>query len=175
MAAMLSPSPGLMSRRTALLAAGSTALLAACGFELRRAPDLGFRTIQLKGFAERSPLADELRMNINASRTTLVVDAAGQAQVILEALTDTREKSVVASTAAGQVREVQLRARFSFRLNTPAGKELLTPREILLSRDMSYSETIALAKEQEEAALYRAMQTDIVSQVMRRLAVVTAI
>ena len=38
------------------------------------------------------------------------------------------------------------------------------------SRDLSYTESAALAKEQEEAILYRAMQSDIVSQVMRRLA-----
>jgi LPS-assembly lipoprotein len=44
---------------------------------------------------------------------------------------------------------------------------------ILLSRDMSYSETAALAKEQEENLLYRAMQSDIVAQVMRRLASVS--
>ena len=166
---------GPASRRNVLSAAGAALWLSACGFELRRAPDLGFRTVQLKGFAARSPLANELRMNINASRTTLVVDTAGEAQVVLEALRDTREKSVVASTAAGQVREVQLRSRFNFRLRSAAGKELIAPREILLSRDMSYSETIALAKEQEEGALYRAMQSDIVSQVMRRLAAVTAL
>ena len=35
---------------------------------------------------------------------------------------------------------------------------------------MSYTENAALAKEQEEAFLYRAMQSDIVAQVMRRLA-----
>ena len=128
----------------------------------------------LQGFAERSPLAEELRMNINASTTTKVVESVAQAEVVLEALTDARERSVVASTGAGQVRELQFRSRFIFRLRTPAGKVLIPPREILLSRDMSYSETIALAKEQEEAALFRAMQSDIVAQVMRRLAAVAA-
>ena len=109
-------------------------------------------------------------MNINASTTTVVVDAAGQAQVVLEALTDAREKSIVASTAAGQVTEFQLRLRFRFRLRTVAGKELIPPAEIVQSRDMSYTETLALGKEIEEATLYRSMQSDIVSQVMRRLA-----
>jgi LPS-assembly lipoprotein len=166
--------PGAESARRAWLAGlGGALALAGCGFELRRAPALSFRTVQLRGFAERSPLAEELRVNINASQTTLVVDSAAQAQVILEAQTDRRERSVVASTAVGQVREIQLRSRFSFRLRTPGGRELIAPREILLTRDMSYSETIALAKEQEEAALYRAMQSDIVAQVMRRLAAVT--
>ena len=162
-----------MHRRSLLISAA--AALAGCGFELRRAPELRFRTIQLAGFKAHSPLADELRTNIDASTTTKVVDTTAQAQVVLEALADARERSVVASTAAGQVRELQLRARLNFRLRTPAGKELIPATEILLSRDMSYSETVALAKEQEEAQLFRAMQSDIVAQVMRRLAAVQSL
>jgi LPS-assembly lipoprotein len=81
---------------------------------------------------------------------------------------------VVASTAFGEVRELQLRSRFSFRLRTPQGRELIPPTEILLSRDMSYRESAALAKELEEESLYRSMQNDIVAQVMRRLASVPA-
>lgn len=166
-----------MTARRRLLAFGLAPLaaLAGCGFELRRAPELRFRTIALTGFAPRSPLAAELRTNIDASKTTQVVEATSQAQVVLEALVDTREKSVVASTAAGQVRELQLRTRLEFRLRTPAGRELIPKTEILLSRDMNYTETTALAKEQEEIFLYRAMQSDIVGQVMRRLAAVPAV
>ncbi|HKX41041.1 MAG TPA: LPS assembly lipoprotein LptE [Burkholderiaceae bacterium] len=129
-----------------------------------------FRTIQLAGFKARSPLADELRMNIDASTTTKVVETAAQAQVVLEAIDDVREKTVVASTAVGQVTEFQLRARFKFRVRGAGGKELIPAAELLLTRDMSYTESAALGKEQEEAFLYRAMQSDIVAQVLRRLA-----
>lgn len=159
-------------RRTALaLLAGA---LGGCGFELRRAPELRFRTVQLAGFGPRSPLAAELRTSIDASTTTHVVDSAAQAQVVLEALSDAREKSVVASTGVGQVTEFQLRARFKFRLSSIGGKELIAPTEIMQSRDLSYTESAALAKELEEASLYRAMQSDIVAQVLRRLAAVQA-
>jgi LPS-assembly lipoprotein len=160
----------MLARRLLLMAAA--AMVGGCGFELRRAPELKFQTVQLKGFAPHSPLAAELKRSIAQSRTTQVVEAAAQAQVVLEALNDGREKSVVASTATGEVRELQLRARFNFRLRSVTGKELIPATEILLSRDMSYNEKDALAKEQEEALLYRAMQTDIVSQLMRRLAAV---
>ena len=160
-----------MARRGFLLA---TAALAGCGFELRRAPELRFRTIQLVGFRPRSPLHDELRLNINASTTTLVVEGAAQAQVVLESIDDVREKVVVASSAVGQVTEFQLRERFNFRLRSVSGRELIPKTEILQNRDMSYTESAALGKEQEEAFLYRAMQSDIVSQVMRRLASVQA-
>jgi LPS-assembly lipoprotein len=162
-----------MIRRQALGLIGAVAL-SGCGFELRRAPELRFRTLALSGFGPKSPLAAELRTSIDASQTTVVVDAPPKAQVVLEALADTREKSVVASTAFGEVRELQLRSRFNFRLRTPQGRELIPATEILLSRDMSYRETAALAKEQEEAALYRSMQSDIVAQVLRRLAFVPA-
>jgi LPS-assembly lipoprotein len=94
---------------------------------------------------------------------------------VLEALADTRERSVVASTAAGQVREVQLRVKLRFRVATPAGKLLLAADELLLTRDMSYSETAALAKAQEELLLYRAMEDDIVAQVLRCLAAIKVV
>ncbi|MDB5818565.1 MAG: putative lipoprotein precursor [Rhizobacter sp.] len=161
-----------LARRTLLLAGASALLLSACGFELRRAPSLQFSTIQLRGFGRRSEMEDELRRNINASTATRVVESAADAQVVLETQVDAREKVVVASTAAGQVREVTLRNRFTFRVRTPSGTELIPSTEILLTRDMSYNETYALAKEQEETVLYRSMQSDIVSQVMRRLAAV---
>jgi LPS-assembly lipoprotein len=161
-----------MPLRRRLVAAGAAAALAGCGFQLRRAPQLRFRTIALSGFDRFSPLAEELRVNIDATPTTQVVETPAQAQVVLEALADARERSVVASTAAGQVRELQLRTRLQFRVRNAAGRELIPATEILLSRDMNYSESLALAKEQEEQLLYRAMQTDIVAQVMRRLAAV---
>ncbi len=165
----MSSSEALQLTRRALLGLPAAAALAGCGFELRKAPVLAFRSIALKGFAPRSPLADELRRTL--SRVSTVADTPADAQVVLESLEDRRERSVVASTAAGQVRELQLRVRFKFRLTSPAGRELLPADELLLTRDMSYNETNALAKEQEEAELYRAMQSDIVAQVMRRLSV----
>ncbi len=154
-------------RRTLLLTTLGTLLLASCGFELRGTPELPFSRIALEGFAVRSPLAEELRRAL--AQGAEVVPATDRAQVVLRALTDTRERGVVASTADGQVRELQLRVRLTFLLSTPAGAELIPQTELLLTRDMSYSESLALAKEYEEVQLYRAMQSDIVSQVMRRL------
>ena len=80
---------------------------------------------------------------------------------------------VVAQTAANQIREFELRLRFRFRLRTLAGKELIPDTEILQQRDISFNESAVLAKEAEEALLYRDMQSDVVQQIMRRLAAVT--
>lgn len=153
--------------RRRLLAAGALTLVAGCGFELRKPPQMHFRTVMLQGFDSRSPMAEELRRSL--ATVAQVVTNPAEAQVVLESMADRREKSVVASTTAGQVRELQLRVRLQFRVVTPSGRELLQPDELLQWRDMSYNETNALAKEQEENQLYRAMQADIAAQVMRRL------
>jgi hypothetical protein len=80
-------------------------------------------------------------------------------QVVIDLLSDQREKVVVALNASGQVREFQLRVRVRFKVRTLQGKELIAPTEILQQRDINYSETLALAKETEEALLYKSMQT----------------
>jgi len=150
------------------LTAAAGSLLSGCGFQLRQPPRLGFERIALAGFAPRSPMAEELRRQLGA--VVRVVDAPGQAQVVLQALDDARERSVVASTAAAQVRELQLRVKLNFRASTPGGRELIPRTDLLLSRDLSYRETAALAKEAEEADLFREMQADVAEQVLRRLA-----
>ncbi|HZV67738.1 MAG TPA: LPS assembly lipoprotein LptE, partial [Telluria sp.] len=52
------------------------------------------------------------------------------------------------------------------------GGELLGRTEISLKRSLSFNETEVLAKESEETLLYRDMQTDLVQQILRRLAAI---
>lgn len=158
------------SRRRWLLTALPLALTG-CGFELRREPELQFQTIALAGFPPDSQLAAGLRRQLQRTPVKLVEDA-NRAQVVIEALREIRDRSVVASTSAGQVREWQLRLQFDYQLRTPSGELLSGRNELRLSRDMNFTETQALAKEQEAAHLYGAMQSDAVAQVMRRLAAV---
>jgi LPS-assembly lipoprotein len=166
-----------MQRRALLsLMASSAALsLSACGFALRKAPNFAFTTLY-SGLGESSPLGVELRRSLASTGKVKVITDGRQineAQVILDVLSDQREKVVLSLNAAGQVREFQLRMRFRFRLRTPAGKELIPEAEILQQRDISFNESAVLAKEAEENLLYRDMQSDIVQQIMRRLAAVT--
>ena len=156
-------------RRRLLLAGAATALLAGCGFSLRRAPELAFERLALEGFAPRSPMAEALRRALPPG--VRVVDAA-TAQVVVQARADGREKVVVASTSDGQVREVRLRVRLVFGARAPSGRELLAPAEIALSRDISTRESDALAKESEEAELFRVLESDIAAQALRRLATI---
>jgi LPS-assembly lipoprotein len=162
----------IRSRRAMLaaLAGLAGAGLGGCGFALRQPPRLPFAGIALTGFAPRSPLAEELREQL--ALQVRVLDAPDKADVVLQALEDSRERSVVASTASAEVREFQLRLRFVFRAHTPGGRELIPRAELRLWRDLNFSENAALAKEFEQEALFRDMQSDVVLQVLRRLAAV---
>lgn len=158
-------------------AGGTGLLLAGCGFELRKAPNFPFKTL-FSPFPEGSLIGTQLRRSLESNGTVKVITDArliDQADVVLDVLLEQREKVVVSRNSVGQVREFQLRLRFRFKLRTPQGKELIPDSLILLERDISFNESAALSKETEEALLYREMQTDVVQQVMRRLASVTSL
>lgn len=162
----------MMQHRRTLLSLAPVALLSACGFRLRGVPEFAFESLYIAAPAG-SPLARELQRTLAGSTSKLRVlrDPATlpTAQTIMDLTQEQQERVVVGLNASGQVRELQLRLRVKFRLRTPTGVELIPETEILQERDISYNETIALAKEAEEALLYRTMRTDIVQQLLRRL------
>ena len=161
-----------MQRRRLLSFAAVTAALTGCGFKLRQTGDYPFKTLYA-GFPVTTPLGAELSRQLQGTgRIELLTEARQmpQADVVLDILQELRQKIVVGTNAAGQVREFQLRLTFRFRLRTPAGQVLIPDSEMVQQRDISFNESAVLAKESEEASLYRSMQTDIVQQLLRRLA-----
>lgn len=158
----------------AAAAGGLTLALAGCGFRLRGALQLPFASLR-SNLSEHSEIGRELRAQLQASGVQLVEPAlAGQlqapAEVELTVLNEQRERAVVGITSIGQVRELQLRVRFKFRVRSGKGRDLIDDLELLQERDLSYDEALVLGKQAEEELLYREMQSDIVRQLMRRLA-----
>ena len=168
-------------------------LLAACGFKLRGSAELPgyklpFSTIALT-LAPTSEFYAFLKRNIEASSPgTRVVDAK-EAEAILTVLADTNVKNILSLNAAGRAREYQLVRSFTFKVHanvasaTPAAQvkytdarpdvvatEYIAPSTITLRRDITFSDDLVLSKESEEALLQRDMQSDLVQQLMRRLA-----
>jgi LPS-assembly lipoprotein len=163
-----------MERR--LFLTGVAVALGGCGFQLRQAPEFAFDSIAIPGTT--SSVANELRRTLASVGTVRVAPPQGpyeNVQVILDMISDVREKVVVGLNASGQVREFQLRSKVNFRLRTPQGRLLIPQTEIVQQRDISFNESAVLAKEAEEGLLYRDMQTDLVQQLMRRLAAVKSV
>jgi len=149
----------------AILAAAS---LAACGFQLRGQSQLPFETLYVPGV---SALVVELKRNLRATSGARLVDASGEARAVLGITRETREKVILSYNPQGRVQEYLLRYRVGFRVTDSDGAKVYLPTsEIALTREMSYSDAEVLAKESEEALLYRDMQADMVQQILRRLA-----
>jgi LPS-assembly lipoprotein len=143
-------------------------VLAGCGFHLRGARSLPYETIYVAA-PDHSELGAALKRSIRAGGSTRVVDTPQEAQAQLSIVSESREKSILSLNAAGRVREFQLRYRFAFKVHDGKGRDFLPQNEILLTRDYTFNDSVVLAKEQEEALLYRDMQNDLVQQIMRRI------
>ena len=173
---MTSSSVSLLGRR-AVLALGLTVLLSACGFHLRGSNGsfmLPFATMYI-GLPETSPLAIDLKRYIRAIGSTEVVDTKDGADAILDVLSDperNRTKTILSLNSNGRVSEYQLGYSINFRVLDKAGNQLLAPTTISLNRPITFNESQVLAKETEEAQLYRDMRNDLVQQIMRRLAAI---
>lgn len=171
-----SSSVSLLGRR-AMLALGLTVLLSACGFHLRGSNGsfmLPFATMYI-GLPDTSPLAIGLKRYIRAIGSTEVVDTKDGADAVLEVLSDperNRSKTILSLNKNGRVQEYQLGYSINFRVVDKAGNQLLAPTTISLVRPITFDESQVLAKETEEAALYRDMRNDLVQQIMRRLAAI---
>lgn len=157
-----------MRRRLVLTTLAAAAAAAGCGFRLAAPASYPFRSIALVGFAPDSPLAAALRRAL-AGRVE-IKPVPADAEVVLQALVDRRERGAAATTAAGQVRELQLRLLATVRADTPTGRALMPPVALRLVRELSTTEAATLAKTAEEAEIFREMQDDVVAQLLRRLA-----
>ena len=142
--------------------------LAGCGFRLRGTAEVPFETLYLP--SSDSGLALDLKRNVQAGTRARVVDDPKQAEAILAFTEENREKNILSLTGAGRVSEFQLRYRVGFRVHDGKGGDYVPLTSIALTRDITFSDTDVLAKEAEEQLLFRDMQSDMVQQIMRRLA-----
>ena len=154
----------------AALAAVLAFALAGCGFQLRGTAALPFDTIYLPP-SNQPGIALDLKRSIQSGTRTTVVDDPAKADAVLEFSEEAREKHILSLSAAGRVREFQLRYRVAFRVHDGKGGEFLPTSSLQLQRDVTFNDSAILAKETEELQMYRDMQFEMVQQIMRRLEV----
>ena len=143
-------------------------LVAGCGFHLRGSVSVPFDTLYIPN--AKGGIALELKRNIEAGTSVKVVDDPKTADAVLELTGENREKIILSLTGTGRVREFRLRYTVNYRVHDAKGVNYVPATLVQLSRDVTYNDADILAKESEEQLLFRDMQSDMVQQVMRRLA-----
>jgi len=141
----------------------------ACGFKLRGTQQLPFATIALN-FPPNSPLGSELARNIRTGTNTQVIADPTKAAAVFDLLSELRDRQVLTIDAQGRALQYTLRDRLRFRLRDAKGREVIEPTDLQVQRDISFNDSQRLSKESEEALLYRDMQSDLVQQLLRRIA-----
>lgn len=127
-----------------------------------------FDTLYIDAAKSNSPLVNDLRGALEVNKVK-VVDSAEQAMVILSIVSEIPEKQVLSLGSDGRVNEFRLFYRVSLRAYDKE-HDWIPAEEIQMRNDFSYDDTKVLAKEAEEALLLKSMRSDMVRQIVRRLA-----
>jgi LPS-assembly lipoprotein len=144
--------------------------LVGCGFQLRgsESASIPFESIYISAL-EGKLIIPELKLAIQSSGKTLVLDKPQDAEAILHIISEKYSKHIWSISGSGRVREFQLRYRVSYRLTDSKGLEIVPPSVVSLSRIMPFADAQVLAKQAEEKMLTREMYRDISQQIIRRL------
>jgi LPS-assembly lipoprotein len=142
-------------------------LISGCGFTLR-GQDLGlpFKSILVEG--SQGAASEVLQILRNKPGLTISSKRL-DAQVVLTVISQQVDRTVVAFSAAGRPREIQIRMRVAYRINDGFGVELSGAQEIAQFRELSVNEAEFLALSGAESLMIEDMQRDIAQQLVRRL------
>ncbi|MEO8101108.1 MAG: LPS assembly lipoprotein LptE [Betaproteobacteria bacterium] len=141
--------------------------MAACGFHLRGEYNVPFASVFLSA-AGTSQVGLKLRRELTNSPTRLM-PSAKDAEAQLNISDEKRERIILSLSGAGRVREYQLKLQVRYQLVDNKGNVPIPTSEIQLQRIMTYDDSQVIAKQQEEAMLYKDMEQDAASQILRRL------
>jgi LPS-assembly lipoprotein len=150
--------------------AAALALIAGCGFQLRGRTPLP--TVAASPYVETedrySPLYAALDFRLRAAGARPAPSAAAASLVIRLHVDDTGREllSVTADNKPGEY-EVYYAAEYSV---TNGATELISRKQVKLTRDYGYDESAVLAKEHEEESLRVALAGEIADLILRRVA-----
>jgi LPS-assembly lipoprotein len=151
-----------------LLAGIAVAGLAGCGFQLRGATRVPYSSVYVQSPDPESPLVRRLGQTLQENAVQPGARAE-DADAVLVLSREGRNRTILALSGGGRVREYRLNYTVSYSLNDRDGNPIYPESTIKLTRDFTYDDNLYLAKTAEEGLLYRDLEEDAVQQIMRRL------
>jgi LPS-assembly lipoprotein len=148
------------------------AVVAGCGFELRGAPSFPpqLDTTYIQADDRYSPFFRELSTRLRQARVRLV-DEPTDARTVIQVLADETGRRLLSVSPRNVPTEYEVFYRVSFSVRVD-GVEALPVERLALTRDVTFDETLVLAKSGEEQVLREALARDLVGLVTRRLAAI---
>ena len=144
------------------------ALVAGCGFQLRRLDGIPFASIYVDAPPD-SVVAQQVIAALKSNKSTRLAASAAEAEAVLKLDKEHLSKSILSLSGAGRVTEYRLGLSMSYTVSGKNERSLAEPEMIELSRDMTYDDSVLLAKSAEEALLNRDMTDAAGRRIIRRL------
>ena len=154
-------------KRRLFLATLPAALLAGCGFQLRRLEGIPFATLYLD--APPGNVVAHIRNALKSNKNTRLVATAGEAEAVLQVGQEERSKVILSLSGAGRVTEYRLGLKLTYSVKGQDGRSLAAAETIELVRDFTYDDSQVLAKGAEEQLLYRDMEESAARRILRRM------
>lgn len=145
------------------------AVLAGCGFHLRQPAHLpaSLQRTFIVDHGGNAELVRELRRGLTTPGTTVTDDAA-HATAVLDILSAQRFQRVLSVSNTGQPLEYQVAYQVQFSL-TAAGKTLIEPATLTLTRNYAYDVANVLGDTEQAEVLYAALERNMAQRIMYRL------
>lgn len=157
----------MSSSRRAAFAIIAAMQLASCGFHLRGEYNVPFASVMVAA-PGTSQVADRIKRELTNSPTRLAASAR-DAEAQLSVMSERRDRIILSLSGAGRVREYQLKLTVQYRLVDSKGAVAIPTSDIQLQRILTYDDSQIIAKQLEEAQLYRDMEQDAAGQILRRM------
>jgi LPS-assembly lipoprotein len=144
-------------------------LVAGCGFRLEGTgalPEVMTRTY-IETDAPRSDFTASL-IDTLRRRGARVVAARDEADSILRVVADETGQRVLSVSARNIPREFEVYYAVTFEVEA-AGRQLIAPESLVVTRAYTFDETQVLAKAAEEEILRQALADDLARRVLRRI------
>jgi len=142
--------------------------LSGCGFHLRGS-QLGVQSLPPLYIKGEDLTGVDVIYNVMRQYGVAVVARSEEGALVLNLLSDKRERRVLSVNTAGKVQEYELHYELVFTVEDNNGTVLMPEQSISLLRDFDFSGDDVLAKESEADGLYRVMQEDAAGQIVTRI------
>lgn len=146
------------------------ALLAGCGFQLRKEAHLpaSMQRTHIEIADPSSALARDLAKALARSGTQ-VVEHVETGVAVMKISTNTLSTDVLSVGGTARANEYALRYHVAFEVTDAAGTTVLPRQTIELSREFTFDATQALGVNAETDLLSRELERDMVQTILRRL------
>jgi LPS-assembly lipoprotein len=142
-----------------------TANISSCGYQIRVAQEVNFKSISIDGGSANFTKA--IKKKFKQSGVQIKINGA---EKCLEIVNDGFAKEILSLSSKGRVKEYEINYKVTYRVKLQDGA-WSSPIEIETNRDYTFDDTNIIAKTEEESRLIKGMQDQLIRTIVTQISV----